>query len=114
MVQRRGEMSVETSKEIPLEPDRPDTVEGFRDEWKDAHVEVYAPDDTIIVLTRTMREVSLVSLAILTLDLCFRAFVPNYPSPDWVPTLLSGGAVTAPLTAIMTLAKEGLARRRFQ
>lgn len=75
-------------------------------------MELTVPDDTIVVLTKTMREVSLVSLGILTLDLIFRASVPNYPSPDWVPTLLSGGAVTAPLTAIMTLAKEGFGKRR--
>ena len=45
-------------------------------------------------------------------DVEYRAVVPGYSSPAWVPVLLSGGAITGHVTAILAgIGPDGLFRR---
>ncbi len=84
--------------------------------WADAECQLIEEDrqtETARALVRNMRQVSLTALIILALDLTYRAVVPGYTSPVWVPVLLSGGAITGHLTAILAgLRPDGLFRKR--
>ena len=84
--------------------------------WADAECQLIEEDrqsETARNLIRNMRQVSLTALVILALDLTYRAVVPGYSSPVWVPVLLSGGAITGHVTAIMSgLGRDGVFRRR--
>src|SRR5436190_11050583 len=83
--------------------------------WADAECQLIDEDrqsEAARHLIRNMRQVSLTALVILALDLTYRALVPGYSSPVWVPMLLSGGAVTGHLTAIMAgVGRDGIFRR---
>jgi hypothetical protein len=84
--------------------------------WADAECQLIEEDrqtETARSLIRNMREVSFVALGILALDLTYRAFVSGYASPMWVPVLLSGGAITGHVSAIMAgLGRDGVFRRQ--
>ena len=72
--------------------------------WADAECQLIEEDrqsEAARDLIRNMRQVSIAALIILALDLTYRAVVPGYSSPSWVPVLLSGGAITGHVTAIM-------------
>ena len=88
----------------------------FALKWADAECQLIEEDrqsEAARSLIRNMRQVSLTALVILALDLTYRAFVPDYWSPFWVPILLSGGAITGHVTAIMTgVGRDGVFRRR--
>jgi hypothetical protein len=83
--------------------------------WADAECQLIEEDrqsETARSLIRNMRQVSLTALVILALDLTYRAVVPGYSSPVWVPILLSGGAITGHVTVIMAgVSRDGLFRR---
>jgi|SRR5436190_13769987 len=83
--------------------------------WADAECQLIEEDrqsETARSLIHNMRQVSLMALVILALDLTYRATVPGYSSPLWVPVLLSGGAITGHVTAIMAgLGRDGVFRR---
>jgi len=88
----------------------------FALKWADAECQLIEEDrqsEAARSLIRNMRQVSLASLVILALDLTYRAFVSAYSSPVWVPVLLSGGAVTGHVTAILSgVGRDGVFRRR--
>jgi hypothetical protein len=90
----------------------------FALKWADAECQLIEEDrqsEAARSLIRNMRQVSLAALAILALDLSYRAFVTGYSSPLWVPVLLSGGAITGHVTAIMAgVGREGVFRRTRQ
>ena len=83
--------------------------------WADAECQLIEEDrqsEAARSLIRNMRQVSLAALLILAMDLTYRAMVPGYSSPVWVPVLLSGGAITGHVTAIMAgVARDGVFRR---
>jgi hypothetical protein len=83
--------------------------------WANAECQLIEEDrqtEAARSLIRNMRQVSLTALVILALDLTYRAVVPGYTSPVWVPVLLSGGAITGHVTAIMAgIGPDGLFRR---
>src|SRR5436190_23259721 len=83
--------------------------------WADAECKLIEEDrqtEAARSLIRNMRQVSLTALVILALDLTYRAVVSGYSSPAWVPVLLSGGAVTGHVTAILAgIGPDGLFRR---
>jgi hypothetical protein len=84
--------------------------------WADAECQLIEEDrqsETARSLIRNMRQVSLTALVILALDLTYRAVVPGYSSPVWVPVLLSGGAITGHVTAILAgVGRDGVFRRQ--
>jgi len=84
--------------------------------WADAECQLIEEDrqsEAARSLIHNMRQVSLAALLILAMDLTYRAMVPGYSSPVWVPVLLSGGAITGHVTAIMAgVARDGVFRRR--
>ena len=87
----------------------------FALKWADAECQLIEEDrqtEAARSLIRNMRQVSLTALVILALDLTYRAVVSGYSSPAWVPVLLSGGAVTGHVTAILAgIGPDGLFRR---
>jgi hypothetical protein len=88
----------------------------FALKWADAECQLIEEDrqtESARHLIRNMCQVSLAALVILAMDLTYRAIVPGYSSPMWVPMLLSGGAITGHLTAIMAgVGRDGIFRRR--
>ena len=84
--------------------------------WADAECQLIEEDrqsEAARDLIRNMRQVSIAALIILALDLTYRAVVPGYSSPSWVPVLLSGGAITGHVTAIMAgVGRDGVFRRQ--
>lgn len=87
----------------------------FALKWADAECQLIEEDrqsEAARSLIRNMRQVSLAALVILALDLTYRAVVPGYSSPLWVPGLLSGGAITGHVTAILAgVSRDGVFRR---
>src|SRR5947208_4739009 len=83
--------------------------------WADAECQLIEEDrqsEAARDLIGNMRQVSMAALIILALDLTYRAIVPGYASPLWVPVLLSGGAITGHVTAIMAgVSRDGVFRR---
>src|SRR2546421_6236791 len=83
--------------------------------WADAECQLIEEDrqsEAARSLIRNMRQVSLAALVILALDLTYRAIMPGYSSPLWVPVLLSGGAITGHVTAILAgVGRDGVFRR---
>ena len=84
--------------------------------WADAECNLIEEDrqsEAARALIGNMRQVSIAALVILGLDLTYRAVVPGYSSPLWVPVLLSGGAITGHVTAILAgVGRDGVSRRR--
>ena|SRR5438552_2997581 len=87
----------------------------FALKWADAECQLIEEDrqsEAARSLIRNMRQVSLAALVILALDLTYRAIMPGYSSPLWVPVLLSGGAITGHVTAILAgVSRDGVFRR---
>jgi|SRR5438445_1179710 len=87
----------------------------FALKWADAECQLIEEDrqsEAARSLIRNMRQVSLAALVILALDLTYRAIMPGYSSPLWVPVLLSGGAITGHVTAILAgVGRDGVFRR---
>ena len=84
--------------------------------WADAECQLIEEDrqsEAARSLIHNMRQVSLAALLILAMDLTYRAMVPGYSSPSWVPVLLSGGAITGHVTAILSgVGRDGVFRRQ--